>query len=487
MIRHSLLIAAAAAALAGCTVGPDYAPPSTAAPPTFREASNTADADERWWASFGDPTLTALVERALASSLDLEVADARIRQARSALEAALGGALPQVIGSESIQRQRLSENGVQLNNIPAELITPELEFTVYRAAADASWELDLFGRNRRSVEAAAARAEAAVEGRRDAAIRVAAEVARIYSELRTAERRAEIARASAVSSRRTLALVSQQVRVGEEAAIEERRAASELREAEAAIPPLESEARSARYALDLLLGSPPGTAAELISDRPAGTLAVPQIPSGLPSDLLLRRPDLRRAERALGAATADVGIATADLYPRFSLIGTLGLEALDPGDFLKSASTFWVVGPSISLPIFDGGRRRAELRRQQAELDEALASYRNTVLTALVDVERALIALSRERGRGDLLRRARMEQVDLLALTRRRYEVGEVALTDVLDSERRVARLDDLIAQSDATVIGNAITLEKALGGGWRTADAIRSVSAGVEESRTND
>ena len=465
--------------VAGCTVGPNYQRPELATPPRFLAAQTDAgQVIDRWWEAFGDPALIALVSRALNQNLDLAAADARIAQARASSEVTRAGTGPRLDANASVQGQRLSENGAQLNNIPKGLFQPDLEFPVYRASLDASWELDIWGRQRRENEAATARAESALEGRRDAVIRVAGEVARTYADVRAAETRLGIAKATAVSSRRTLALVQQRVRAGEEANLEANRAASELREAEAAIPALEADLRASLFALDLLIGEQPGAAERLIAATPgAARLAAPLVAAGIPSDLLRRRPDIRRAERDLAAETAEVGVAVADLYPRFSLTGSLGLESVRAGDFPKAASTFWQFGPSLLAPLFDGGRRRAEVRRQRAQVDEALANYKQAVLRALSDVETALIRLARERERASQLFASRAELGRNLDLTRQRYQACEADLLEVLDVERRVARLDDLAAQANARVLTNTIALEKALGGGWATTEQRATVS----------
>lgn len=466
--------------LGACTVGPDYERPEVATPSSFTAApASETPVIDRWWEGYGDPALTALVERALAQNLDLAAANARIAQARASLDIARANDGPRVEADGSVQYQRLSENGAQLNNVPREVFTPDLDFPVYRASIDASWELDFWGARRRESEAAVARTASALEDRRDAAVRVAAEVARNYAELRAAETRIGIARETARSSRRTLGLVEQRVRAGEEARLEANRAASEVREAEAAIPPLDAERGAALYAVDLLIGGQPGAADRVIlaSARSEARLRAPEVAIGLPSDLLRRRPDIRRAERELAAETAEVGVAVADLYPRFSLTGTLGLESVRAGDFVESASRFWSFGPSLLAPLFDNGARRAEVRRQRAQVDEALAEYKQAVLRGLSDVETALIRLAQERERARRLTASREELGRAVELTRLRYQAGEADLLELLDQERRVARLDDLVAQSNARVLTNSITLEKALGGGWRTTEASQAAA----------
>ncbi|MGW8140281.1 efflux transporter outer membrane subunit [Sphingomonas sp. CCH5-D11] len=463
--------------LAGCTVGPDYRAPVGAVPPAFREASSATIAQpvDRWWERYGDPALVALVDRAISANGDVAIAEARITQARARADEARGGQLPQLNGQGSTTVRRLSENGEQLANIPTGLVEPDLDYTVYRAGFDASWELDLFGRNRRQVEAAEARLGSVAEARNDTLVRVAGDVARAYADYRAAQRRIVIANETLAAARQTADLTDRLARAGEEAQSEVQRVESLAEESAAALPPLVADAKAALYRLDVLLGAQPGGAEALIAASPTSALRAPDVPVGLPSDLLRRRPDIRRAERELAAATADTGVAVADLYPRFSLTSTLGLEALSIGDLFDSASRYGSLVPGFSLPIFDGGRRRAVVRRQQALVDENLASYNQTVVRALSDVETALLRYRQDRERAERLLSARTRLTRTLELARLRYRAGEASLTDVLDVQRQVSALDDRLAQAEAVVIIDAVSLDKALGGGWQVATVAQA------------
>lgn len=349
MMRTAFAAAALAVALTACTVGPDYRRPDVAVPVGFQSAPNsTAAPVDPWWHFFGDPVLDELVARAFAENLDLAAADARIRQARAAFDVTEANVGPRLDAGASAQEQRISENGAQLNNLPPN-VEPDLQFPVYRAHIDASWELDLWGRQRRQNEAAQARAESALDARRDAAVRVASEVALNYADVRAANTRIAVAEANVESLRTSQRVTLLRVSTGEDSQIEANRIAGDLREAEAAVPALKAERRAALYAIDVLIAAQPGTAEQLVnarSDVPA-RLVAPEVAVGLPSDLLRRRPDIARAERDLAAETADVGVAVADLYPRFSLTGSLGLESVRAGDFLKTASRYWQAGPSL--------------------------------------------------------------------------------------------------------------------------------------------
>ncbi|RYY23717.1 MAG: efflux transporter outer membrane subunit [Sphingomonadales bacterium] len=462
--------------LAACTVGPDFNAPTSVIPAAFREASTgQGEALDRWWTGYGDPTLVTLIDQALAANPDIAVAEARIRQARARADEARGGRLPQIDAQGTTTLRSLSENGEQLANVPTDLISPDLDYTVYRTGFDASWEIDLFGRNSRQVEAAAARWGSATEARNDTLVRVAGDVARAYADVRAAERRLAVANETLLASRQTSELTGRLVNAGEEARSESERTESQVAESEAAIPPLVADRKAALYRIDVLLGAQPGTAETIIASSTQATLRAPDLPSTLPSDLLRRRPDIRRAERELAAATADVGVATADLYPSFSITGSLGLESLSLGDLVNSASRYGSLVPGFSLPIFDGGRRRAVVRRQQAVLDENIAAYNATIIRALSDVETALLRYREDRNRANRLRAARDRLTRTLELARLRYQAGETGLTDVLDVQRQVSAIEDRLAQADAAVIADAVSVDKALGGGWQTAATLEA------------
>ena len=479
MTRRFVTAALPALMLGACTVGPDFRAPTPAIPAAFREApTGQGEALDRWWTGYGDPTLVTLVDRALAANPDVAVAEARIRQARARTDEARGGRSPQLDAQGTTTLRRLSENGEQLAKIPTDLVTPDLDYTVYRSGFDASWELDLFGRNRRQVEAAEARLGSEAEARNDTLVRVAGDVARAYADFRAAERRITVANETLSASRQTADLTQRLVTAGEEAQSEVDRTESQVAESEAAIPPLLADRKAALYRIDVLLGAQPGTAEAIVSDAPQATLRAPDLPAALPSDLLRRRPDIRRAERELAAATADVGVATADLYPSFSITGGLGLEALSLGDLVDSASRYGSLAPGFSLPILDGGRRRAVVRRQQAVLDEKLATYNATIVRALSDVETALLRYREDRNRAERLRAALDRLTRTLELARLRYQAGETGLTDVLDVQRQVSAIEDRLAQAEATVIADAVSLDKALGGGWQTATDLAAYTA---------
>ena len=470
-MKRAVLLALLAA---GCTVGPDYRQPEITVPAAYLEAPGAGEAQlDNWWRGFDDARLTALVEQALRQNLDIELAAARIREAR-ALEAVAGaGASPQVAAEASFTRQRISENAIP---VPpgsggaggAGFALPGETFTTWRAGFDASWELDFFGRNRREREAAAARTGAAVWNRRDAEVSVAAEVASAYFRLRSLQ--SEIGNAEAELARlaRFEQLTAAQAKGGLVTGQVLEQQKSERAAASAAIAPLQAQAKAEIHALGVLTGSTPDSLAHQLAAPTAGPAPVPpSVPPGLPSDLLRRRPDIRAAERDLAAATADIGVAVADLYPRFSLTAAPALVSTALGSLLEWGSRGFSAGAALDWPIFDGGRRRANIEVRNARQEQAMIAYRKAVLTALQDVEDAL-----GRVDGDRRQLARLE--DSLATARRaediartRYRGGLVTLADPLQAEARRIAVEKQLIDTRAALARDTVALAKALGGGW--------------------
>ena len=468
--------AAAALLLGGCTVGPDYREPQLAVPQRYLEAPaapGATDADlAGWWRGFGDPRLSGLVERALAQNLDIEAAAARIREARALERAAGAGAMPRVAAEGSVTRQRISENAIPA---PPGTGTPEgggfalpgEEFTTWRIGFDAGWEIDLFGRNVREREAARARAGAALWTYHDWQVSVAAEVAGAYLQLRAVQAQIAIAKTELARLQRLERLVSARARGGLVSAQEvaEQRSASAA--SAAAIPQLDARARTEIHALGVLTGSTPDAlAAELV--QPAALPTPPAVPAGLPSDLLRRRPDIRAAERELAAATADVGVAVADLYPRFSLSAAPALVSTALASLLEWGSRSFTAGAAIDWPLFDGGRRRATVEARTARQEQALIAYRKAVLAALQEVEDAL-----SRVDGDRRRLSELEQAIAAAerseeIARTRHRGGLVTLSDVLQAQARRHSLEEQLVETRDALNRDTIALFKALGGGWR-------------------
>ncbi len=458
--------------LGACAVGPDYAEPQLAVPANYLEvsASGTVQLD-RWWQGFGDPQLTALVDRALAGNLDIEMASARIREARALERVAGAGASPQLAAQGSVTRQRISENAFPVPPVPGGsgggggLVLGE-EFTTWRAGFDASWEIDLFGRNRREREAAEARTGSAVWNRRDAEVRVAAEVADAYLRLRAYQARLVNAEAEVARLQRFEQLVDARTRGGLVTGQDLEQQKAERAAAAAAIPILEAQAKAEIHAIGVLSGQSPGALAAELAPRASLPLP-PTVPAGLPSDLLRRRPDIRVAERDLAGATADIGVAVADLYPRFSLTAAPALVSTALGSLLEWGSRSFSAGAALDWPIFDGGRRKANIDVQNARQEQAMVSYRRTVLIGLQDVEDSLSRLAGDRQNLADVEQALSNAARAEEISRTRYRGGLVTLSDVLIAQQRRLSLEERQIDAKAAVARDTVALVKALGGGW--------------------
>ena len=485
MITAALLIVT----VVGCMVGPDYRTPAMKLPTHWdgndqqiKQAENQDDKTDlaTWWQSFDDPMLNQLVAQALSSNLDEKIALARIREERAYLVISRAGLFPSVGTYGSYTRQRYSANS-PFGFFPQALPRDE---NIYEAGFDTSWELDVFGGIRRGVEASKADLAASIENARDVRVTLLAEAARDYVTVRALERRIQIAKANLRDQNDSLRLAQARFEQGFAPELDVFQARSLLETTQAQVPELESELAQTVHRIGVLLGrEPDALQAELSDTAPIPGIADPdaiavRIPVALPSDLLRRRPDIRAAEREIAAATARVGVATADLYPKFSIVGTAGLESISPGDFFFGTSRMWQVGPSMTWPIFDGGKIRAYIEVRNAQDEEALLSYRKTVLIALAEVEDALVAYAKERTRHQALAASAedFKRSQLLALDR--YEEGYDTYLDVLEAQRSLYAAQDSLAQSDQLLIDDLIAIYKALGGGWQTDPQVRSAKA---------
>lgn len=457
--------------LGGCAVGPQFTLPDTTgliapAYTTSAPAPPAGDAADRWWTALGDPTLDRLVDRALSDNPDLAAAEARVRQARALARVAGADLYPAANLDARVSRDRLSLNGENLALIP---ITPKtVEFTDYKVGFDASWEVDLAGRTRREIEAAVARFGSSAETRNDARSVVAAEVADTYVDYRVNSERLSLARRTQAGLDETLRLIGLQEQAGVASEQDRRRAESECLAAASVVGPLQATVEADLYQLAALTGqNHEAVAAEIAELRPIP--AVPDaVPIGMPSDLLRRRPDVRRAERELAGATADVGGAVAAQFPRLSLVGDFGWDSVRTGSLTSAASRYWNFGPQLTLPLFAGGRLRYQVKAAEAARDAALAGYRSTVLKAFADAESSIVRFAAERGRAAALASASATLDASLNLERRRFAAGEVAAIDVLAAQRTADQAADQRAASAGELARNFIALGKALGGGWQ-------------------
>ncbi len=472
---------------AGCAVGPNYqtasltAPAHWSAPMTGGETDTPAELAD-WWKKFHDPELDSLIERATRSNLDLRVAQARVREARAQYGLATANLGPTADAASSYSRLGTSHHQPVLGSLP---IPPGVPFenNVYQAGFDASWELDVFGGKRRAVEAAQAEVGAAEFGRRATLMTLLGDVARNYVEARGFQRRLAIARENVAAQAEALDITRDRLAHGLTGDLDVQQSATLLATTRAEIPELESSLQAAIHRLGVLLGQAPGSLlAELSAEAPIPT-APPEVPAGLPSALLQRRPDVRRAERQLAAATADIGVATADLFPKFSLTGVAGFTSVSASDWFTSGSRLWSVGPTVQWKIFDAGRVRANIKVQNARQEQALAAYEQTALTAFEEVENALVSYAKEQTRRQSLAEAVSSSQNSLQLARDLYKNGLTGFLNVLDAERSLYQAQDQLAQSDRAVSANLIALYKALGGGWETVEQQAALSATTNAS----
>jgi multidrug efflux system outer membrane protein len=451
--------------LAGCAAGPNYHPPKTETQAAFANASQTNLGTEEtvaaWWRGFNDPQLNLLVERALAGNHDLRIATANLLQARALRRGTQFDFLPVPEGTASYTHSLYSQ--AYEPGVPRNLRNLEL----YDAGFDATWELDFFGRVRRSVQASTAEVEAAAATRRDVLVTLISEVARNYFELRGSQMELAVARRNAENQRQTLQITQAVLDGGRGTELDVARARAQLNNTLAEIPPLEAGIAHAEHRLAVLVGQQPST---LVSElgEPRDLPALPQMVAiGNPESLLRRRSDVRAAERNLAAATANIGIATADLFPRVTFNGNIGLEASTIGGLGKNGSDTWSFGPSITWAALDLGHVRARMQAAGAQADAALATYERTVLVTLEETENALVDFSRDQARRDFLRESERASQTAATLARQRYENGATDFLTVLDAERVLNDAQDQLAQSNTRTCTALVAVYKALGGGW--------------------
>jgi NodT family efflux transporter outer membrane factor (OMF) lipoprotein len=492
-------------ALTACTVGPDFVPPAAETPPTWKGAATqpgkiasavneAPQVSTDWWKSFDDPELTSLIVRARDSNPTLQQAGLRIEEARQQIRLVDARNLPGLSFDNSYARTRLSPNGAldvlgggggaqtaaqsAANGIPSTVVPFAIPpFDLFQSGFDASWEIDLFGRTRRAVEAAEAQAQGILEDRNDALVSVYAEIARNYIELRGIQRLIAITKDNLRAQQDAYNLTHAQAQGGETSNLDVESASAEVATTEAQLPTLQDQEVHAINALSYLLGlDPGGLESELAQAKPLPRRPA-IVPIGLPSDLARRRPDIRRAEAELHAATANIGAARADLYPKLTLSGSFGLQALRFTKLGDWASRFYNFGPSLSIPVFDG-TTYANISVQEARQKEAALTYRTTVLEALHDVENGVSSFGAEQVRVKSLERAAEANSRSLSLARQRYAAGLSSFLEVLDAERRLFDSQTDVVRSNVTIYTDLIAIYKALGGGW---DANASASPAAQ------
>jgi NodT family efflux transporter outer membrane factor (OMF) lipoprotein len=491
--------------LGGCTVGPNFQAPSWASPkswfsgprekvPAEPSVPVAAPVDPNWWTLFHDPELTALERRVAAENLDVRTATAQLAESRAQLGVARAAQFPTFNANGSYTRQKASDvgefatipdalgaNGASGNSVGGFKAGDLGAFDVYQAGFDASWELDLWGGVRRSVESAKASVMAAAEARRAVLLTNLAEVARDYILLRGVQTQLHIARDNVNTARQSLLLTQQRAAGGVTTDLDVANASAQLRSTMAEIPTLEQQEAADINALSLLLGQPPNALrGELAEPKPVPPVP-PRVPVGLPSELARRRPDVMQAEAQLHAATANIGVAVAAFYPSVTLSGSVGLQALQPWQFFELNARQYSFGPGITIPIFEGGQLKATLYLRKAQQEEAAINYQKTVLQAWHDVDNALTAYQTEQARRDQLVLAVAQNERATELAQSRYQEGVADFLSVLVAETSLLSSQQQLADSTTTVSENLVALYKALGGGWEI-DLPREATASAQE-----
>jgi outer membrane protein, multidrug efflux system len=458
-------------ALSGCNVGPDYKAPEAPMPNAYHEplagglTSGPASL-QNWWKSLNDAALDQLITQSIEQNLDLRLAGERLREARAQRGVVAADGLPQVNADGNYARRRDSQNN-QSGRFGSNNGNFDDSYDTFQAGFDASWEIDVFGSIRRGVEAADADIAAAAEARRDVLVTVTSEVARNYIDLRSLQARLAIAQKNVGIQQDSLDLAQSRFDAGLTSELDVARAKAQLQTIQAAIPRLEQQIHQSLNRLAVLLGKQPGAVSQQLATATPVPPLPPEVPIGLPSELLRRRPDIRRAERLLAAATARIGQAEADFLPRFSLTGTFGLSSDRIGEFADSDSRFWSIGPSFRWPIFQGGRLKSNLEVRNAQQAQALTTFEQTLLTSLEDVENTLASYAREQVRNQSLAQAVAADKRAVELANEQYSRGLEDFSAVIDAQRQLFIVEDELAQSTGQLTLNLISLYKSLGGGW--------------------
>jgi NodT family efflux transporter outer membrane factor (OMF) lipoprotein len=482
MLKKSTLLVSVLG-LAACTVGPNYTNPDLPVPATYVGPQGAPPPGQaidpaHWWEAFDDPKLTDLIGRALKDNPDMASAASRVRQARLGEIQARAQYKPVVNADANATDVKFSKNagfatlarafsGGGNGGPPSGVALPGDSIKTFAVGFDASWELDVFGGGRRGIEAALARTEAAEWNRRDAAVTLAAEVADAYFALRLDQEQIAVIESEIDRQSRALQIASNIAKVGLTPSIDVTRQNGSITATRARLEPLKADLDVRKHALGVLVGQPPEALMGELSGPLPALVPTPEIPAGLPSDLLRRRPDIRAAERNLAASTADIGVAVADLYPKFSLTGMAQLISTSLGSLFAGDSLQLTGTGQATFPLLDWGKRKATVGVRKEQREQAYQDYRLTVLQALRDVEDPLSRIDAERRRNALLRQALADADRTAAADLARYQAGLVAQDAVINTQVDVLRARENLADSDAQLRQLSVALFKAIGGGW--------------------
>jgi outer membrane protein, multidrug efflux system len=473
MIKRSVGIVAMGLVLAagGCkSVGPDYVEPQLTAPSAWASdlslGLQTAEADlSQWWTVMNDPMLSEIVTQVMGSNLDLKQAEMRVREARLTRALISKNSDPSIDASGNYRRFTNSET-----TAPSR---PRIDgggegFNLFQAGFDSIWELDVFGRTNRAVEAADADVETQQWARRDIMVSLAAEAARAYVELRTSQQRIVTLRQNVSTQEQTLQLTENRLAAGLTSELDVARAKSQLERTRSSLPLFEEQVRVNSYVLAVLAGQQPGAMVEKLKiDGAIPQVAASSVPVGVPMNLIRRRPDMRQAERAIASASARIGVATADLYPTFSLVGSIGLASKNLYNFFDGDSREWSFGPGIRWNVFDAGRIRTNIQIQEVRTEQAVVAYEQRLLTSLQEVDSAIVGLEKASQRAASLEKAVAAQQRAVDLADQLYRKGLTDFLSVLNAQRELFELQDAAVESKGSTTQRVVQLYKALGGGW--------------------
>ena len=471
MIFRFLIISLWTFTLGGCALGPDYERPPVAEPDSFRlQPGETLEeaslADLGWWELFEDENLQALIRKALVENKSVRIAVARVREARALLAATGADLFPRIDGKGSLQRNQVSQAVVRQFGLGRGGNLPQIPATTqFRATADLSFELDFWGRLRRATEAAQADLLARESARRTVVLTLVSDLAKAYFELQELDAELEVAKSTLKTRQEALGLIRLRKLVGQRSTREIRRAEQDVARAQAVIPDLERQIGQKEHQLTLLMGRNPARIIRGASlrDHPLP----PEVPAGLPSALLERRPDIVEAEQRLVAANAKIGVAKAAFFPQISLTGNFGAQSLQFADLFVGSSRVWMFGPTLTVPIFNMGRNRANLEVTRAQQEQALASYERTIQQAFREVEDALLA--HQKIREVRTERERLVKLasEALELAQLEYLNGKASYLEVLGAQREALNAETALAQTQRNHLLTVVQLYKSLGGGW--------------------
>lgn len=492
--RNIFSLTVMALMVAGCSVGPDYKTAVPQTPARWNDAGSSdvpsqtrpQAVDPRWWTTFNSPQLNSLIERAIAGNLSLQQSVLRIAGAREQLNQAGGAFMPSVNGNLQATRQQLGLKGeLESHDVYGQLddVDPELRgalgpltqpINLYQGSFDAQWELDLWGKVRRQVEAADAQQQAAIEQRNDALVSLEAEVARAWLQLRGAQSIIHTMNTQIATAQQTLELTENRQRGGLSPQMDVENARAQLGNLEAQLPQYQAQQRQAMNALAVLLGKAPGT----LDNELRGEQPLPPLPNivktGIPSTLARRRPDVREAEANLHAATAQIGVSVAQLFPSLTLSGQFGMRNSEADWLTDWSSHFYSFGPQVSIPIFQGGRLVSSVKLARAQQGASVLQYRQTVLTALNDVENALVSYRSDQQQEQGLDKSIEALQNAFDLASDSYRQGLATFIDVLDAQRQLAQAEQQRAQAKVQSSLDLVALYKALGGGWEPYQTVR-------------